>query len=114
MALGTPASREREAGEPVMRWPPPPPTRRRSSAGPHAEAQDVLGLAERPAPLIGHEPLHPVAAPLAAERLPEPADRVTAQGLGVLRERSELPLQAVGKIRPQPRVGLELERVRGL
>ena len=50
-------------------------------------------------------------AGLAAERPAEAADRLAAEPAGVLAEQRQLALEALGEVRPEPRMRLELEGV---
>ena len=77
------------------------------------QAHHDLRLAEQAALLAAHEPLHPVAAAVArpAQRLAQPLQGVAPERGRVPREARELRFQPRGEVRPQPRVGLEFERV---
>ena len=52
-----------------------------------------------------------LAAALAAERPAEAADRLAAEPAGVLAEQRQLALEALGEVRPEPGMRLELEGV---
>ena len=81
-------------------------------AEPLEQAHHRLDLAEERLLLGAHHRLDPVLpAGLAADRAAEAADRLAAEPAGVLAEQRQLALQAIGEVRAQPRVRLELEGV---
>src|SRR4029077_20005465 len=71
-----------------------------------------LDLAEERLLLGAHHRLDPVLpAGLAADRAAQAPDRLATEPAGILSEERQLALEAIGEIRTQPRVRLELEGV---
>src|SRR5258706_8343733 len=87
-------------------------------AEPLEEAHDGLRLAEQAALLRGHQALHPVfraiGLRLATDRSAQAPERLPAEPARLAAEEPELGLEALGEIRPEPRMRLELEGVGGL